>query len=323
MEPFGGIIRTTAQILPSQDDEIVITAKAGGIITFPSGNITDGRAVSAGQTLFVIESGDMADNNLAVRYNEALSEYNRAKAEYERKLSLAEERIVSQSDLLQAETEYRNAEAVYNSLRRNFSNGRHLVTSPIGGYVGQVSVANGQYVEAGQPIASVLQNRTLLVRALLAPRYYTILGSIATANLRLRNTNTIYTLEELGGKVLSYGKSTDPANPLVPVTFQVNNNGDLLAGSFVQMFIKTLTDDQAITVSNGAIIEEMGSYFVYTQLTPEYFEKRVVRLGATDGFRTQILEGVRAGERVVSKGAILVKLAQAAGALDPHAGHVH
>ena len=89
------------------------------------------------------------------------------------------------------------------------------------------------------------------------------------------------------------------------------------------MFTKTQTSTQTVTVPNEAIIEEMGNYFVYVQLTPELFEKRPVKTGVTDGFRIAVAEGITAGDRVVSKGAIMVKLAQASGVLDAHAGRVH
>jgi len=91
----------------------------------------------------------------------------------------------------------------------------------------------------------------------------------------------------------------------------------------VELFIKTQTSARALTVPSGAIIEEMGSFFVFAQLTPEVFERRPIKKGVTDGIRTEILEGVKEGERIVSKGATLVKLAQASKALDPHSGHVH
>ena len=58
------------------------------------------------------------------------------------------------------------------------------------------------------------------------------------------------------------------------------------------------------------------------QITPEFFEKRPVVAGKTDGFRTEIKEGLSLSERVVSKSAILVKLAQVSGQLDTH-GHAH
>lgn len=322
-EAFGQIIRTTAQIQPSQGDERVVTAKAGGVVHFPDDNVVEGKAVNAGQALFSIDGSGMADNNLSVRYAEAESEYNRTKAEYERKAELAKEDIVSQSDLLKAKTDFTNAETVYNNLRQNFSAGRQNISSPIGGYITRVLVRNGQFAETGQAVLVVLQNRNLLIKAELQPKYFDILGNITSANFRILDNNRTYKLEELDGRVVSYGKSTDINNPLIPVVFQVKNTAGLLSGSFVEMYIKTQTNAQAVTVPNEAIVEEMGNYFVFAQLTPEFFEKRAVKKGVTDGIRTEITEGVSAGDRVVSKGAILVKLAQASGALDAHSGHVH
>ncbi|MDR1762243.1 MAG: efflux RND transporter periplasmic adaptor subunit [Bacteroidales bacterium] len=327
-EPFGQVIRTTAQIQPSQGDERIISAKASGTAFF-SANITEGKAVSIGQILFSIDGSATTDNNLAVRYTEAENEYNRAKTEYERKAELAKDNIVSQSDLLQAKTTFTNAEAIYNNLKRNFSAGRQNITSPIRGFVTSVLVQNGQFVEAGQAVLIVSQNRNLFLKAELQPKYFDLLNNITSANIRLLSSNRIFTLEELSGKVLSYGKTADINNPLIPVTFQINNRAGLLAGSFVEMFIKTQTNTQALTIPNEAIIEEMGNFFVFVQLTPELFEKRPVKTGVTDGIRTEIIVGaenlppLQAGDRVVSKGAILVKLAQASGALDAHAGHAH
>lgn len=321
-EPFGQVIKATAQIQPSQIDENVIVAKASGIVKFSSDNIVEGKAVGSGQTLFSLNSSGLADNNLDVRYSEALSEYNRAKADYERKKELIKDRIVSQRELTDAETAYKNAEAVYNNLNRNFSSGRQAISSPINGFIKQVLVRNGEYAEAGQPVLVVSQNRDLLIKAELQPKFFDALGTIQSANIRVMNSNLSYTLEDLKGKVISYGKSTDLSNPLIPVVFQVQNSIGLLPGSFVEMYIKLQTNNYALTIPNESIVEEMGSYFVYVQITPEFFEKRAVSIGKNDGFRTEITEGISQGERVVSKGAILVKLSQATGSLDTH-GHAH
>ncbi|HBZ25689.1 MAG TPA: hypothetical protein DEO54_05535 [Rikenellaceae bacterium] len=322
-ESFGKVIRTVAQILPSQADQRVVVARTGGIVTYSAQEIVEGKIVNEGEQLFSVESKGMADNNLSVRLSEATAEYNRAKAEYERKKDLAKDNIVSQSELLRAETEYTNAEANYSNLRANFSLGRQIISSPIKGYVAKLMVQNGQYVETGEPIVIVSKNLDMLIKAQLQPKYYPLLGSIVSATFINTSSNLRYSLEELDGKVLSYGKSTDIENPLIPVFFKVKNSVGLLSGSFIDVFIKTQSNNMAITIPNEAIIEEMGNYFVYTQLTPEFFEKRVIRKGVTDGYRTEVIEGVSVGERIVSKGAILVKLAQASGALDAHSGHVH
>lgn len=320
---FGQIIKTTAQVQPSSGDERIITAKASGVVVFQDNNTVPGRNVASGQRLFYIDASEMADNNLSVRFLEVESEYNRAKAEYDRKAVLAEDNIVSQSELLQAKTDLANAEAQLNNLKRNFTEGKQSVSSPIAGYINSVMVRNGEFVEVGQPILKVSQNRNLFIQADLQPKYYNKLASIGDATIKIPANDNVYSLEDLNGKVISYGKSSDMSNPLIPVTFQVNNNIDLIPGSFVDMYIKLKSDNMAVTVPNGAIVEEMGAFFVMVQVTPELFEKRAIIKGETDGFSTHIIEGVSENERVVSKGAIFVKLAQDAGALDPYAGHVH
>ncbi len=322
-EPFGQVIRTMAQIQPSQGDERVVTAKTSGIVAIPEAGLVDGKSVSAGQTLFYIESGDMADNNLSVRYREAESNYNLTKKEYERKQELAKDKIVSESELLQARANYETAEAVYNNLRRNFAAGRQSVTAPIAGFVKQLLVRNGEYIEAGQPIVSVSQNRNLFIKAEIQPKYYPLLNNISTAKFRILNDETVYTLDDLNGRLVSYGKSVETDRPLLPVVFQVDNSVELLPGSFVEMYIKTRGQQSTLTVPNVSLVEEIGNYFVYVQLTPEYFEKREVKIGQTDGERTEILSGLNESERVVAKGAVLVKLTQATGTLDAESGHVH
>ena len=69
--------------------------------------------------------------------------------------------------------------------------------------------------------------------------------------------------------------------------------------------------------------EEMGTYFVFVQLTPELFDKRYVKIGATDALHTTILEGIMPNDRIVTKGAVQLKLQQSSGTVDPHAGHNH
>lgn len=322
-EPFGQVIKTMAQILPAQGDEQMVTAQTAGIVLMAGNDVVVGKSVSKGQRLFSLESGEMVDNNLSVRFQEASSEYERTKSEYERKKALANDKIVSESELQRAKSEYDKATANYKNYSRSFTGGKSYVISPMNGYIKQLYVQHGQYVEAGAPIASVSQNKNLTIRAEIQSKYYPLLSRIASANFRMPDSKEVYSLEALNGKVLSYGKSTDGNSPLIPVTFQINNTIDLLPGAFVETYLRTQSEQPVLTVANGALIEEMGNYFVYVQLTPELFEKREVVIGTTDGVRTEIISGLKVDERVVSRGAILVKLAQASGKLDAHSGHHH
>lgn len=321
--PFGSVIRAAAQVLPSQDDRREVTAAAAGVVVYSSPNLVEGSAVTAGQQLFVIESSDMADNNMSVRLQEATSNYNAAKEDFERKQRLAEDRIVSQTDFQQAKAAYETAKAAYDNLRNNFSQDGAVVRAPISGYVQRIGVSNGSFVDAGYSVVTISQNRDLLVRAEVQPRYYGLLKDISRVNVEIPGDGQVYSLEELNGSLVSYARSTDPGSPMVPVTFRIRNHADLVSGSFVSLYIATTSNDRALVIPNTGIVEEMGNYFAFVQLTPESFEKRLITIGATDGRHTEVTSGLRAGERVVTRGAAIVRLAQGSAALDPHAGHVH
>ena len=321
-EPLYQIIRTSAQIVPSQEGEKILTATTSGIVSFENKDIVPGLEVKSGQILFSIDNDNMADGSLAVRRQEIEAEYNKAKAEYERKQSLADDKIISESELLDAETEYLKAKKQYENMLQNYPEGKTLHRASISGSIKDILVPNNSYVEAGQPIMTLAQNSKLYLRADLQQKYYPVLKDIKTANIKTPD-GTVYSLEDLSGRLISYGKTTDVSNPLIPVTFEIKNNGNIIPGSFVEIFITAESDKMGIMLPNTAIVEEMGIYCVFVQTCVDSFEKRLITKGVTDGYNTQILKGVHAGEKVVSKGAINVKLAQGSAALDPHAGHVH
>ena len=321
-EPLYQIIRTSAQIVPSQESEKILTATTSGIVSFENKDIVPGLDVKSGQILFSIDNDNMADGSLAVRRQEIEAEYNKAKVEYERKQSLAEDKIISESELLDAETEYLKAKKQYENMLQNYPNGKTLHRASISGSIKDILIPNNSYVEAGQPIMTLAQNDKLYLRADLQQKYYPVLKDIKTANIKTPD-GTVYSLEDLSGRLISYGKTTDISNPLIPITFEIKNNGNIIPGSFVEIFITTESDKMGIMLPNTAIVEEMGIYCVFIQTCVDSFEKRLITKGVTDGYNTQILKGVEAGDKVVSKGAINVKLAQGSAALDPHAGHVH
>lgn len=322
-EPFGQVIKTTAQVQSAQGDEMIVSAKASGIIMLSTNNVLEGKSVSNGQMLFSISSNGLASNNSAVQFAEAKNNFEKANADYKRAKELAMDNIVSQKDLLNAKNQQDNAWAIYSNMNKNFSSSGQSVKSPMAGFVKQIFIQNGQHVEAGQAIASISQNKTLQLRAEVQQKYASILGTIRSANIRTLNDNKTYTLEQLSGKVLSYGKAANNDNYLIPVNLQIDNKGGFVSGGFVEIYLMSLTNSQALTVPNTALLEEQGVYFVYVQVNPELFEKREVKIGGTDGLRTEILKGISAKDRIVTKGAMMIKLAQATGTLDAHSGHNH
>ena len=323
IEPFGQVIKTTAEIQSTQSNEIIVTAKANGVVMLATNNFLEGEDVSNGQVLFTISGSEFADNNFSVQFTEAKNNFEKTKADYERAKELSMDKIVSEKDLLYAKNLYYNAKATYDNLNKNFNTSGQKVISPMSGFVKQIFVKNGKYVVAGQPILTISQNKTLILSADVQQKYASVLSLIQSANIRTVHDNQVYSLEQLDGKILSYGKAANTNNYLIPVNLQIDNKGNFTPGGFVEIFLKTLTNQQALTIPNSSLLEEQGNYFVYVQITPELFEKREVTTGKSDGIKTEILKGLKDSNRIVAKGAIYIKLAQTTSTLDAHSGHVH
>ncbi|MDR2628073.1 MAG: efflux RND transporter periplasmic adaptor subunit [Dysgonamonadaceae bacterium] len=321
--PFGQVIKTTAQILSGQSDERIIPARTDGIVVFTGSSVTEGKTVSAGQGLFVISGAGLAENSINTRLLEAQSVYEKAAADYQRAQDLVKEKIVSEKEFLQTKSDYETAKAQYDNLHKHFSSSGQQVSSPLSGYIKQLYVTNGQYVSAGDALVSVSESKSLLLKADVPLKYAPLLHSVKTAVVRCMNNKESYTLASLNGKILSFGKSVNDDNFMLPVTFQIDNRAGFIPGSFVEIYIRTSSGKPVVTVPNTALTEEQGLYFVYVRRDAEVYEKREVQTGVSDGMRTEIVSGLGSDEAIVVRGAVSVKLAQGSGAADAHAGHTH
>lgn len=315
---FEQVIKTSGQVLAAQGDESVAVATVAGVVSF-HGKVTEGMSVGKGSTLVTISSSNIADGDPVQRARIA---YEISKKEYERMKALVKNKIVSDKDFAQAEQNYENARISYEALAKGNTKGGQAISSPIGGYVKNILVKEGDYVTIGQPLVSVTQNRRLFLRAEVSEKYYPYLRTIGSANFKTPYDNKVYALKELSGRLLSFGKSAGDNSFYVPVTFEFDNKGDIIPGSFVEVYLLSTPMENVISLPRTALTEEQGLFFVYLQLDEEGYKKQEVTLGADNGQSVQILTGVKAGDPVVVNGAYQVKLASASNAIPAHS-HEH
>ncbi|HEY0092619.1 MAG TPA: hypothetical protein VGB43_09045, partial [Flavobacterium sp.] len=164
--------------------------------------------------------------------------------------------------------------------------------------------------------------KNLILQANVSQSDFGKLSSITSANFKAGNVAKVYSTQELNGKILSYGKSATANMPFIPVTFQIDNNGKLISGTAVEVYLKSSAISDALIIPTSALVEEQGNYYVYVQTGGESFQKREVKLGAGDGKNVQVISGIAENERVVTRGAYQIKLSSASGALPAH-GHEH
>ncbi len=317
-KPFRQIIKASGEVQAAQGNESIVVANVSGIVSFQR-SVTEGMQVGKGASLMSISASKLQDGDPAERARIA---YEAAKADFERASRLVESQIVSQKEFNAIKEVYENAKLAYEALAKNQTKHGVSVTSPMGGYIKNLLVKEGDYVSVGQPLATVTQNNRLFLRADVSERYYNYLNGITSANFKTPYDNQVYELETLNGKLLSYGKSAGAGSFYVPVTFSFDNKGDIIPGSFVEIFLLSKQMEDAIVLPVEALTEEQGLYFIYIQNCEESYKKQEVKLGASNGKEVQILSGVHPGDKVVVKGAYHVKLASASNALPAHS-HEH
>ena len=319
---FSDIIKTSGQLLPAPGDEMVIAASASGIVNFTGNKTIIGSEVSQNTPLFTISGGNLAENNLDANYKEAKANYDKTKADFERAQELVKDRIISEAAFLQAKNAFENAQTVFNAIAKNYSASGQTIRPPMAGFVKNILVNEGQFVEAGTPLGVISKNKKLMLQASVSQKYFSKLPTISSANFKPIGTEQVLNTNMMNGKVISFGKSTTANSAFLPITFEIDNIGNLISGSAAEVFLKSSAIPNALVIPVPALMEEQGNFYVYVQLGGESFQKREIKIGASDGENVQVLSGVIEGERVVTKGAYQIKLSSASGELPAH-GHEH
>lgn len=315
---FNQVVKTTGQVLAAPGDEAVIVATSNGVVSFSSNKLTEGTKVQKGQSMFQISSKDIAEGDY---YTKVKATYEAAKASYDRAEALVKDKIISQKEFESTKLEFENAKTAYNAVSNNKTAKGVSVNAPINGHMKNILVKEGEYITVGQPLATVSQNQRLVLRAEVSQRYYNAMQSVKSANFKTPYDNKVYSLEDLNGRLLSFGKTSNENSFFIPVSFEFDNKGEVIPGSFVEVYLISSPIENTLSIPVSALTNEMGIYYVYVQIDEEGYRKQEVALGANNGKEVQIIKGLHPGDRVVTQGAYQVKMASASGAI-PH-GHSH
>lgn len=311
---FHDVLQTSGSITAASCDETTIVATVPGVVSIAQ-HVSEGMSISQGTTVYYLASDKLKDGDQAKRLKVA---YLAAKREYDRALPLVEDNIITQKEFNVIRTDYENAKLAYEAISQE-STGRGIaVKAPVTGFMKECKVKDGDYVEMGTPLMVITKNQHLYLRAEVPVRYYSALSKIRSAKFRTQYSGDVFNIEEMHGQLMSSGKSATSTSSYVPVTFQLDNKGDIVPGSYAEVFLITGERQNILCLPTTALTEEQGLYYVYIQEDEHSYRKQEVRLGATDGEFTEITEGLEGGERVVTKGAINVKLAAASNAIPAH-----
>jgi RND family efflux transporter MFP subunit len=194
--------------------------------------------------------------------------------------------------------------------------------APIAGIVNRLHASVGEMVAPNTAVVHLIDPSMVWIEARIPEIHLGRLDTgIDTLYERLDALGIYRVIENRSGVYL--GLEVDPQTRTAPITFEVQNGVDpLRIGQSVRLHVGTARAEQALALPDAAIVEEAGRPVAFIQVSGETFEKRELVLGIRDGPWVQVLEGVAEGERVVTEGAYVVRLASVSSVLPAH-GHAH
>ena len=310
---FYETIAVGGRLEDAPGQQSVVTARSAGIVRLVRG-IAPGAEVRTGQTIATVSGSTMAGGDS----NEASPAALRAAArELERLKPLHAEGIVSTREYNAALQAYESALAAAGKAGEGSGTTAVAATD---GVITSLSASEGQYVDAGAPIATVSGIRQITLRADLPERYLRFLPSDSGSMIRTPYAAEARAIRELNGRRIS-GSTPAGAAGYVPVYFMLDNDGTLTPGSNCEITLLGGERQGVVSVPLASLTEQQGQMFVFVRLDDEHYEKRPVTLGAKAGDRVEIVSRLTPGEIIVTEGTPFVKLAESAGAAVP--GHTH
>jgi RND family efflux transporter MFP subunit len=212
--------------------------------------------------------------------------------------------------------------AQYNETRSGEGDGgarRFLVRAPITGIVFESNAVSGANVEIGAVLLRIVDTNSLYVSGVVPESELPKLRQLSGAEIEVPQSAQIRPVNRL----VTVGQLVDPDTRTVPVTYEVDNRDHQLAVNET-VFLRLLLNSAGKTpvVPESAVIDDAGRPVVFVQKAGETFQRRPVKLGVRNSGMVQVLEGIVVGDRVVTKGAYLIRLSTMSSAVPAH-GHVH
>lgn len=315
----GDVQRTVAvpgEIVPRDGALVEVSAPVDGIAPVAANRVAPsvGDRVRAGQVLAVL-----APTAEAGSFTETRGRVERLEREVARAERLYAAGAIPERRLEEARHDLGLARAELAGMGGSTEGGLELrITAPIAGVIARRSFVPGGRVEAGVPLFTIVDPTTAWLRVQLPAAHAAALTS-APASFTVEGSDHVNETVRL----VSIGNVLDPRTRTVPAVYEVRQPGALFTfGQLARAAVPVGGTEQGVAIPNAAILDDNGTPVAYVQTEGETFERRVLTLGASDGERTHVQAGIRAGEMVVTTGAYQVRLASLSGS-EFAGGHAH
>ncbi|MDQ6764345.1 MAG: efflux RND transporter periplasmic adaptor subunit [Bacteroidota bacterium] len=275
-------------------------------------NVSLGDKVKRGQALAVIKSADVAGNYSDL--STQLSDADIAEKEFRNEESLYKNGIASEKEYKQAEIEYDKAKNDVNKARTQIAinggghtskGGNYIITAPADGFVVEKNINAGSFIrnDNNQNLFTISDMQDVWVWANV---FETDIQKIQPGQ-PAEITTLAYPGKIFYGKVDQENAVLDPESKAMKIKIVLPNPGMLLKP---QMFTTvTLANEEpakALEIPSDAIISDGGKSYVVVYNDAYHVKAQEVVPLKIAGKKTYIAEGLKEGDKIISKNQIFI-----------------
>ncbi|HVI60209.1 MAG TPA: efflux RND transporter periplasmic adaptor subunit [Luteimonas sp.] len=273
--------------------ESQVVAKTSGIAMAVL--VEEGQHVRAGQVLVRLDPG-----RAPLQAAQTAAQLRKLEANYKRAVRLAAQQMVSANDLDQLKYDMEEARAANNlaNLELSYTN----VVAPISGVIASRSIKPGNFVQINTPIFRIVDDSRLELTLNVPEREIATLKSGQPVKLQV---------DALPGK--TFDGMVDRVAPVVDSgsgTFRVVcafAGGDVLQpGMFGRIRIDYDKRANALVIPRVALLDDQGAPAVYA-VRKGKAARVAIKTGYTDGEWTEVREGLKPGDAVVTAGKVALR----------------
>jgi cobalt-zinc-cadmium efflux system membrane fusion protein len=287
--------------------------------------VTLGDAVTEGQPLLSIESPEASaalatHAQLQAELTQARSSLKKASADLSRLRDLYSHRAVALKEVLEAENGQTQAQAAVDQtaakieestdrlallgLEPGHRSREVIVRAPIPGKVMEIAVVPGEFRnDSGASLMTIADLRSVWIAADVPESSIRLIRR----GERIRCELAAYPGEVFTGRVMRIADAVDPGTRTIKVLAEFANPDGRLKPEMFGRIRHSHGAESAPAVRSTAILQRQGNNVVLREEAPGTFREVAVKTGPSSGAFTAVHEGLKAGDRVVVDGAVLLR----------------
>jgi RND family efflux transporter MFP subunit len=286
-QPVSSQLIKTGTLLPFKQADIMSTSQ-GKVLNL---NIELGTPVTEGQIVATID-----DRLKQLALEKAQLSLAKLKTDYERYSALLAGNATTETTVTDLKYNYEDTKNQVEQLQKQLADAS--VTAPISGIITKKAIEKGEYVNNGTQIGSVVDISKLKVQVMLSE------GEVSQVQINQWVKVSTAVDTNMRAQVTYISPNGDDShNYLIELTMTNRIQNPVKAGGIAYVDFSHGSNESVLQIPRSTLIESIKNPSVYVAVNGHAMHRNI-KVGREFGGNIELLEGLKAGEEIITSGQI-------------------